>query len=71
MFTHIKTVVKELFCTETGFFSRKISISQVEIKCRVHLFKVKVKGKAIPLQALKGPEGSRGLRLPDFKILGT
>jgi hypothetical protein len=25
--------------------------------------------KAIPLQALTGPEGSRRLRLPDFKIL--
>jgi hypothetical protein len=27
----------------------------------------KGKGKAIPLQALTGPEGSRRLRLPDFK----
>jgi hypothetical protein len=31
----------------------------------------KVKGKAIPLQALIGPEGSRRLRLPDFKTIGT
>jgi hypothetical protein len=30
-----------------------------------------VKGKAIPLQALTGPEGSRRLRLPDFKTIGT
>jgi hypothetical protein len=30
-----------------------------------------VKGKAIPLQALTGPEGSRVLRLPDFKTIGT
>jgi hypothetical protein len=29
------------------------------------------KGKAIPLQALTGPEGSRMLRLPDFKTIGT
>ena len=29
------------------------------------------KGKAIPLQAWTGPEGSRGLRLPDFKTIGT
>jgi hypothetical protein len=29
------------------------------------------KGKAIPLQALTGPEGSRRLRLPDFKTVGT
>jgi hypothetical protein len=30
-----------------------------------------IKGKAIPLQALTGPEGSRRLRLPDFKTIGT
>jgi len=28
------------------------------------------KGKAIRLQALTGPEGSRRLRLPDFKTTG-
>jgi hypothetical protein len=31
----------------------------------------KGKGKAIPLQALTGPESSRRLRLPDFKTIGT
>ena len=30
-----------------------------------------IKGKAIPLQAWTGPEGSRKLRLPDFKTFGT
>jgi len=30
-----------------------------------------VVGKAIPLQAWTGPEGSRRLRLPDFKTIGT
>jgi hypothetical protein len=29
------------------------------------------KGKAIPLQVWTGPEGSRRLRLPDFKKIGT
>jgi len=29
------------------------------------------KGKAIPLQAWTGREGSRRLRLPDFKTIGT
>jgi hypothetical protein len=32
---------------------------------------VKKKDKAIPLQALTGPEGSRRLRLPGIKIIGT
>jgi hypothetical protein len=32
---------------------------------------VEIKGKAIPLQALTGPEGSRRLRFPDFKTIGT
>jgi hypothetical protein len=30
-----------------------------------------IKGKAIPLQAFRGPEDSRSLRLPDFKKIGT
>jgi len=29
------------------------------------------KGKAIPLQARTGPEGTRRSRLPDFKTIGT
>jgi hypothetical protein len=33
-------------------------------------FIISKKGKAIPLQALTGPEGSRRLRLPDFKTTG-
>jgi hypothetical protein len=32
---------------------------------------IESKGKAIPLQALTGPEGCRRLRLPDFKTIGT
>jgi hypothetical protein len=29
------------------------------------------KGKAIPLQTWTGPEGSRRLKFPDFKTIGT
>jgi hypothetical protein len=29
------------------------------------------KGKEIPLQTWTGPKGSRRLRLPDFKTIGT
>jgi hypothetical protein len=36
-----------------------------------YLNNITAKGKAIPLQALTGPEGSRRLRLPDFKTIGT
>jgi hypothetical protein len=32
--------------------------------------KGKGKGKAIPLQPLTGPEGSRRLKFPDFKTIG-
>jgi hypothetical protein len=32
---------------------------------------IKGKGKAIPLQPLTGPKGSKRLRLPDFKTIGT
>jgi len=31
---------------------------------------LRVEGKAIPLQAWTVPEGSQGLRLPDFKTFG-
>jgi len=31
----------------------------------------KGKGKAVPLQAWTGPEGSRRLRIADFKTIGT
>jgi hypothetical protein len=30
-----------------------------------------IKGKAMPLQALKGPEGSRRSRLTDLKTIDT
>jgi hypothetical protein len=38
-------------------------------RCRVAY--AKGTGKAIPLQAWTGPEGSRRLRLPDFMTIGT
>jgi hypothetical protein len=37
----------------------------------MHKLKYINKGKAIPLQSWTGPEGSRKLRLPDFKTMGT
>ena len=37
----------------------------------VYFYLIHRKGKAIPLQAWTGPEGSRRLRLPDFKTVDT
>jgi hypothetical protein len=51
-----------------------ILLSQTESTPKHFLRKkalVKGKGKAIPLQALTGPEDSRRLRLPDFKTIGA
>jgi hypothetical protein len=44
--------------------SRVIKI--IGVKMLQFLISVKGKGKSVPLQAWKGPEGSRKLRLPDF-----
>jgi hypothetical protein len=39
---------------------------------RFRVFNIQyTKGKAIPLQAWTDPEGSRRLRIPDFKTIGT
>ena len=40
-------------------------------KYKPHSCQSYIKGKAIPLQAWTGPEGSRRLRFPDFKTIGT
>jgi len=45
---------------------------QRNVKCEISVFiSSLVKGKAIPLQVWTGSEGSRKLRLPDFKTIGT
>jgi len=35
------------------------------------IYRLIIKGKAIPLQAWTGPEGSRRLSFPHFKTIGT
>jgi len=48
------------------------SVSLLQVKLQPDsYFVVKGKGKAVPLQAWTGPEGSRRLRCPDFKTFGT
>jgi hypothetical protein len=39
--------------------------------CESTGYHLPLKGKAIPLQAWTGPEGSRRLRIPDFKTMST
>jgi hypothetical protein len=51
---------KKTATTKTTSSSNK----NIKLKCTS-------KGKAIPLQAWTGPEGSRRFRLPDFKTIGT
>jgi len=56
-----------------GYMSVRVHVlSCVQpIPCPRYPIYVKGKGKAIPLQAWTGPEGSRRLRLPHFKTIGT
>ena len=35
----------------------------------IYIYMYKVKGKAVPLHACSGPEGSRKLRFPDFMTM--
>jgi hypothetical protein len=55
----------------TGFVSRVLLFSpvafhQYAILVFTHMLLSPGKGKAVPLQAWSGPEGSRKLRFPDF-----
>jgi hypothetical protein len=57
---------------ETGFYREgKTEAKGVYEQGVEGEYLVKGRGKAIPLQTLTGPEGSRSLRLPDFKTIGT
>jgi hypothetical protein len=55
--------INKIFSTKWYAFSN----NTVTIRTRLQTVKV----KAIPLHAWTGPEGSRRLRLPDFKTVGT
>ena len=55
--------------SEISYF---INVARYKKEFKIHLrVKGKGKGKAIPLQAWTGPEGSRRLRLPDFMTIGA
>jgi hypothetical protein len=68
----------EKYIVEPG--RSRMKLWRVRIACSIpkgyeqhseYVIHIKVKGKAIPLQALTGPEGSRRLKFPDFKTIGT
>jgi hypothetical protein len=50
-------------------------VEEANVSARVSIVDVIIiinnKGKALPLQAWTDSEGSRRLRLPDFKTVGT
>jgi hypothetical protein len=54
-----------LICAQN---TRLVTLQQSDESVTLRLI---LKGKAIPLQALTGPEGSSRLRLLDFKKIGT
>ena len=57
-------------CTKSGTLLETYFIER-ETRYGEYLTDYKGKGKATPLQAWTGPEGSRMLRLPDFKTIST
>jgi len=69
-----KAVVAEIFHADLLVGTFLITYTQIlnflfrKKALKIHL---QVKSKAVPLQAWTGPEGSRKLRFPDFKTIGT
>jgi hypothetical protein len=61
----VEKIAAHILCSITNFQNRNIYGIMWKKYCRA------VKGKSIPLQAWRGPGGSRRLRLPDFKTIGT
>jgi len=62
-----------MFCYYTNVYFNKWEIVSDWLMnvYNIYIYIYIYKGKAIPLQAWTGPEGSRSLRLPDFKTVGT
>jgi len=48
-----------------------VNLRQVHSVCRVRPILLLNQGKTIPLHVWRGPNGSRRLRLPDFKTIRT
>ena len=75
---HTSTYYEMAHNFHTGHVSENYTLTlntdihwQADWKLYSYVVGNKGKGKAIQLQAWTGPEGSRMLRLPDFKTIGT
>jgi hypothetical protein len=64
---------KNIGCMAVANIPAPFFVSNYPMQAQLHILKrySTLKGKAIPLQALTGPEGSKRLRLPDFETIGT
>ena len=60
-----------LQCGEPVKFTENLAVVATKRNQHNDLNNTKLVEKTIPLQAWTGPEGSRMLRLPDFKIFST
>ena len=58
--------IRELIC-----LGHKISEVKTGLGKKLQTYNRIKKDKAIPLQPWRGPRGSRNLRLPDLKTIGT
>ena len=64
----VENSIKLIFLEITGYpikYSTVLWLPELQIR-RGRKVQTQVKGKAVPLQAWSGPEGSRKLRFPDF-----
>jgi len=62
VYTFKRETLPHIFCVHTRLLLKKTALK---------LRKNKGKGTANPVRAWRGPEGSRKLRVPDLKIIGT
>jgi hypothetical protein len=67
----LSTNFEETLSHNDGDLEEKNKIVEPSIIIINHCNIINTEGKAIQLQGLTGPEGSKRLRLPDFKTIGT
>jgi hypothetical protein len=72
MLTHLLLIAAEVVPRKPPQQQRKLSMNNIVIfQLAFKHINIYICLKATSLQALTGPEGSRRLRLPDFKTIGT